>query len=642
MAERQPVTSRSEENRFRLLVDSIIDYAIFMLSPEGIVLTWNTGAERLKGYSAQEAIGLPFESFYPPEAVAAGWPQQELSIAAEKGRFEDEGWRVRKNGATFWANVVITALRGPDGRLEGFAKVTRDLSQKRLQEEALRQSAEQFRLLLESVKDYAIFMLDPEGRILTWNSGAQAIKGYAASEVLGRHFGMFFTAQDLLQGKPASELHVARTRGRAESEGWRVRKDGTVFWANAVLTPVNDELGRLRGFAKVTRDLSEQRRLDEVEQAGRRMQEFIAMLAHELRNPLAPIRNAVSLLQREALDDAARLQMTGVIDRQLGHLNHLVDDLLDVGRIATGKILLRDEVIDYRQVVLLSLESARDAIDRRGHELVVELPEEPIALRGDATRLTQALVNLLTNAAKYTPDKGRLAVKVVRENAMVVTSVADNGRGVSPEAQERIFELFTQERPSTGMSDPGLGIGLALARALVEQHGGQLTVESSGVGYGSTFRIRLPVRTGETPAAAAAPAAPATASSEPVAPTRVLVVDDNRDAADVLTLLLDSMGHEARPAYGAREALAALARFSPEVVFLDLNMPDGDGLSLLPQLRAVLGDAVYVAALTGYGQQHDRAITRAAGFQEHLTKPVGPEQLRETLAAASRRRSGGG
>jgi|KBSSwiStaDraftv2_1062776.scaffolds.fasta_scaffold05540_11 PAS domain S-box-containing protein len=627
-----PVDDEFQEHRFRLLVESVLDYAIFMLDPDGTVLTWNAGAERLKGYTAKEIIGRRFDIFYPPEAIAAHWPQHELEVAAETGRYEEEGWRVRKDGSTFWASVVLTALRGPDGGLEGYAKVTRDLSDKRLREEALRQSEQQFRLLLESVQDYAIFMLGPEGTILTWNSGAEAIKGYAASEVLGKNFRMFFTAQDILEGKPQAELDVARTRGRAESTGWRVRKDGSVFWANAVLTPVHDSEGRLRGFAKVTRDLSEQRRIDEVEQAGRRMQEFIATLAHELRNPLAPIRNAVSLMQEPGLTEASRLQATSIIDRQLGHLTHLVDDLLDVGRIATGKIWLRDELIDYRQVIGLSVESARDAIDRHGHELVIDVPEAAIALRGDPTRLTQALLNLLTNAAKYTPDKGRIELKVAVVDGIVVTSVKDNGRGVAPEAQERIFDLFTQERPSTGMNDPGLGIGLALARALVEQHGGQLSVESLGVGHGSTFRIRLP-GAGAATAPAAEPAA--STSAKDAGALQVLVVDDNRDAADMLTSLLGALGHESRAAYGARAALDTVQTFRPDVVFLDINMPDGDGISLLPMLRAIFGETVYVAALTGYGQQHDRDTTRAAGFQEHLTKPVAIDRLAATLAAAS-------
>ena len=627
-----PVDDEFQEHRFRLLVESVLDYAIFMLDPDGTVLTWNAGAERLKGYTAKEIIGRRFDIFYPPEAIAAHWPQHELEVAAETGRYEEEGWRVRKDGSTFWASVVLTALRGPDGGLEGYAKVTRDLSDKRLREEALRQSEQQFRLLLESVQDYAIFMLGPEGTILTWNSGAEAIKGYAASEVLGKNFRMFFTAQDILEGKPQAELDVARTRGRAESTGWRVRKDGSVFWANAVLTPVHDSEGRLRGFAKVTRDLSEQRRIDEVEQAGRRMQEFIATLAHELRNPLAPIRNAVSLMQEPGLTEASRLQATSIIDRQLGHLTHLVDDLLDVGRIATGKIWLRDELIDYRQVIGLSVESARDAIDRHGHELVIDVPEAAIALRGDPTRLTQALLNLLTNAAKYTPENGRIELKVAVVDGIVVTSVKDNGRGVAPEAQERIFDLFTQERPSTGMNDPGLGIGLALARALVEQHGGQLSVESLGVGHGSTFRIRLP-GAGAATAPAAEPAA--STSAKDAGALQVLVVDDNRDAADMLTSLLGALGHESRAAYGARAALDTVQTFRPDVVFLDINMPDGDGISLLPMLRAIFGETVYVAALTGYGQQHDRDTTRAAGFQEHLTKPVAIDRLAATLAAAS-------
>ena len=636
--ERSP-PDNSQDHRFRLLVESVVDYAIFMLAPDGTILTWNSGAERLKGYAPAEIIGRSFEIFYPPDAIARKWPQHELEVAGRTGRYEEEGWRLRKDGTRFWANVVITALRGPDGRLEGYVKVTRDLTEKRLREEALRQSEEQVRLLLESVKDYAIFMLDPEGTILTWNSGAEAIKGYAASEVLGRNFRMFFTAQDLLEGKPQAELDAARSHGRAESAGWRVRKDGSVFWANAVLTPVHDGQGQLRGFAKITRDLSEQRRLQEVEQAGRRMQEFIAMLAHELRNPLAPIRNAVSLMQDERLSAAARQQATSIIDRQLGQLTHLVDDLLDVGRIATGKILLRDELLDLRRVVALSIESARDAIEAHRHEFLVDVPERPIPVRGDATRLTQALLNLLTNAAKYTPERGRIVLAVAIADGIVVTSVTDNGRGIETDAQERIFDLFTQERPTTGMADPGLGIGLALARALVEQHGGKLTVESAGAGQGSTFRLSLPLTETTTAAGTATWTEAANdAAADAVTPLRILVVDDNRDAADMLTSLLAALGHESRSAYGARDALDAVRSFPPEVVFLDLNMPDGDGISLLPKLRAIFGDTVFVAALTGYGQQHDRDLTRAAGFQVHLTKPVDIELLEATLKTAAARR----
>ena len=638
MSEQPPGYGEAPEHRFRLLVESVVDYAIFMLDPDGTVLTWNGGAERLKGYRAEEIIGRHVRRLLPAggdrQRLAAGtsWRSRPTRAATRR-----KAGGCARTAAAFWANVVITALRGSDGRLEGYAKVTRDLTEKRRREEALRQSEEQFRLLLESVKDYAIFMLDPEGRILTWNTGAEAIKGYTASEMMGRHFRIFFTAQDVVDGKPETELKLARASGRAESEGWRVRKDGSVFWANVVLTPVHDADGMLRGFAKVTRDLSERRRSHEVEQAGKRMQEFIAMLAHELRNPLAPIRNAVSLLQEAGVSEASRLQATGIVDRQLGHLTHLVDDLLDVGRIATGKILLRDEIIDYREVVVLSLESARDAIDRGGHALIVDLPEQPMPLRGDPTRLTQALLNLLTNAAKYTPENGRIGLQVAVVGGLIVTAVSDNGRGIAPDAQERIFDLFTQERPASGMDDPGLGIGLALARALVEQHGGRLTAESAGLGHGSTFWITLPIADAATLPRAGAPAATKAAdrAQAPFPPLRILVVDDNQDAADMLAALLGALGHESRTAYGAREALAVVQGFSPELVFLDLNMPDGDGVTLLPKLRSVFGDAVYVAALTGYGQQHDRDTTRAAGFQAHLTKPVAIETLEATLATAA-------
>src|SRR5262245_25034885 len=309
-------------------------------------------------------------------------------------------------------------------------------------DEVLRRREEQFRLLLESVKDYAIFMLDREGHVLTWNSGAQAIKGYTAHEVLGRHFSIFFTAQDLDAGAPQQELDTAARVGRAVSEGWRVRKDGRLFWASVVLTPVLDGEGRLRGFAKVTRDLSEHRRLSELERSNQRTQEFIAMLAHELRNPLAPIRNAVSILQAHRNLPQPVHRVGEVIGRQITHLTRLVDDLLDVGRIVTGKIVLKHDRIDYGQVVMNSIEAVRPSIDERRHRLRLDLPDEPIAITGDATRLAQALQNLLQNASRYTPEGGDIEVRARLQDNHVVTTVRDSGIGIAPDAIDRIFELF--------------------------------------------------------------------------------------------------------------------------------------------------------------------------------------------------------
>lgn len=625
---------RSNPESFRLLVESVQDYAIFLLDPEGRVLSWSVGAERLKGYAASEIIGRSFELFYPEEAVARGWPQEELRRAAADGRFEDEGWRLRKDGTRFWASVVITALRDGSGALSGFAKVTRDLTDRRRHEEALRETAEQFRLLVDSVRDYAIFLLDPQGRVLTWNSSAEAIKGYPAEEVLHRDYAMFFTEEDVAAGVPQKELATALRDGRAESEGWRVRKDGRTFWAGIVITPVRDGSGVLRGFAKMTRDLTDPRRLLELESSSRRVNEFLAVLGHELRNPTAAIRNAVEILQLHPEFPADLAGVRDIVDRQLAQLTRLVDDLLDVGRIASGKILLRRERVDYRDVVSSTAEAMRPSIEAAGHRFDVELPREPVFVRGDPVRLAQPLQNLLHNALRYTPSAGRIRVVLAVDGAECVTTVTDTGRGIAADALDRVFDLFNQEGvvPVPGPTrDSGLGIGLHIARALVEQHGGSLSASSEGPGRGSSFTVRLPMiePTRDEPV-------PVPVADDDVPLQRILVVDDNRDSADTMAFLLELDGHEVRAAYGAEHALRTAADFLPDVVLLDLAMPDGDGFGVLDRLRSLLDAPVYVAALTGYGAASDRRSTAAAGFDAHLTKPVYADMLREVLRDASR------
>ncbi|NRF68218.1 PAS domain S-box protein [Aquincola sp. S2] len=621
-----------DDARFRRLVEGVVDYAILMLDREGRVMTWNVGAERIKGWRADEIIGRSFETFYPPEQIAAGWPQEELRRAAADGRFEDEGWRVRKDGTRFWASVVITALRDDAGALQGFSKVSRDLSERRRQQEALRQSEEQLRLMVESVKDYAIFMLDPEGRVLSWNAGAAQIKGYTADEVLLRDFSMFFTAADVAAGKPAQELRTAYREGRAETEGWRVRKDGSLFWANVVITTVRAADGELRGFAKVTRDLTSQRRLLELEHASQRTNEFIAMLAHELRNPLAPIRNAANVLQLQPALPAAALPMCQIIERQIGHMTRLVDDLLDVGRIVNGKIVVERVPLDYRDVVLASLEAVRPLADARRQLLLLGALPPQLPMVGDATRLAQALQNLLHNAVRYTHDGGEIRLLVRVEGASCVTTVSDNGAGIAPAALHRIFDLFHQEPSDERQpSQSGLGIGLSLARSLIEHHGGMLSAHSAGLGRGSTFTMLLPLRGNDGTADAELAATPLPVASA----RRVLVVDDNRDATDTMLRFLQLLGHPARGAYDGDEALAIAEQFKPELVLLDLNMPGGDGFSVLRRLRTLDGAPAFIAAMTGYGQPSDRRTTHEAGFQAHLTKPVGAEQLLEVLRNAA-------
>ena len=611
----QPVLSPTRatdfDGRFQLLVEAVIDYGIFILDPTGHVVSWNSGAEKLKGYTREQILGQHFSVFYPPEVVAAGWPQEELRRARQQGRFEDEGWRVRRDGTRFWANVIITALFDSTGELTGFAKITRDLTERREHENALRQSEARFRLLVESVRDYAIFMLDVDGNVRSWNAGAQALKGYAADEIIGRHFSTFYTPDDHAAGKPAAELVAARQHGRTEQEGWRVRKDGSLFWANVVVTAMRDERGELIGFAKVTRDMTDRRRLEELERSSRMMSQFLAMLAHELRNPLAPMRNAVTLMQLEPTASPALRNARDILDRQLTHVTRLVDDLLDIGRLTTGKIRLQREDVSIAELVARAGEPARPLIEARRHTLSIELPPQPVHVEADRTRLSQIMQNLLVNAAKYTPDGGRVAVKAQSDDGFVTISVTDNGRGIPHGDLQRIFELFAQGEVGSP-NDSGLGVGLTLARSLAEMHGGRLDAESPGPGQGSTFLLRLPLGQRQQlhdPGRTAA--------------FKVLVVDDNRDSADSACAIIRMLGYDAECAYDGTSALAAAARWQPQMVLLDLAMPGLDGYNTLGRLRTLPGmDRAHIVAMTGYGSQEDRRRTANAGFDGHLTKPV--------------------
>jgi PAS domain S-box-containing protein len=631
-AETRP--ENSLEQRLQLLIEAVTDYGIFMLDPEGHIASWNTGAQKLKGYTRQEILGQHFSIFYPPDAVASGWPQEELRLARLRGRFEDEGWRLRKDGTRFWANVTITALYGPMGELTGFAKITRDLTERRRHEEELRVSEERFRLLVDSVQDYAIFMLSPTGVVESWNAGAEAIKGWRADEIVGRDFRIFYTPEDRAAGKPDAALKTALEKGRFATEGWRMRKDGSLFWANVVLTAVRGPAGDLRGFAKVTRDMSERRRLEELESSSRRMNEFLAMLAHELRNPLAPIRNAVTIMQLETLTSPVLRNCRDVIDRQLTHVTHLVDDLLDVGRLTTGKIHLRKEVIRLSDVVARSVETARPLIAARRHALEVHQPSEPVYVNGDSTRLSQVLQNLLVNAAKYTPDGGRIEVAVRTVEGHVHVCVKDNGRGISAEDLQRIFGLFVQaDTAQSAASESGLGIGLTLARSLAEMHGGTIEASSPGRGQGSTFTLRLPM-------ASQVVAEGGDEQQDEVVGggLRVLVIDDNRDSADSATDVLRLLDNQVETAYDGESGIRMARSFRPHMIMLDLAMPGMDGYEVRRRLIGEAGAAsALLVAMTGFGNEDDKKRTRDAGFQAHLTKPVELEELVALLNQARTR-----
>ncbi len=501
------------------------------------------------------------------------------------------------------------------------------------------QSDEMFRLLVEGVKDYAIFMLDPQGHVVSWNRGAELIKGYRADEILGRHFSVFYPADAIARKWPEHELQMAQSEGRFEDEGWRVRKDSSLFWSNVIITALHDREGHLRGFAKVTRDLTERRRVEALEEADARRNEFLAMLSHELRNPLAPIKNALAVMRLCGVSEPSLDWARTVVERQVSHLTRLVDDLLDVSRIAVGKITLQRKPLEVAQVVAAAVEASRPLIDSRGHNLTVLVPQEPLLVEGDLTRLSQALTNLLNNAAKYTPPAGEIRLTVETEEEMVAIRVRDTGVGIAADLMPQVFDLFTQGERALDRSEGGLGIGLTLAQRLVKLHGGSIEAMSEGPGQGSEFVVRLPLAAVQ---ATSSMISRRSAERQPAGSRRVLVVDDNRDAAESLETLLELWGHEARSAQDGPEALSLAAEFQPEIVLLDIGLPGMDGYEVARRMRVLpAGRNSLIVAVTGYGRNSDRLQSQEAGFDHHLVKPVQPEVLQELIGSAKVAQGGG-
>ncbi|HET6880459.1 MAG TPA: PAS domain S-box protein [Pirellulales bacterium] len=887
------------EQHFAELVAGVRDYAVFLLDAEGRVMTWNAGAERIKGYRAEEIIGHHFSKFYPKEAVVSGWPAHELKVAAASGRYEEEGWRLRKDGSRFWASVVITALRDANGDPRGFLKITRDLTDRKQAEQKLRLSEERFRLMVEGVRDYAIFGLDPEGRVATWNAGAERMKGYKADEIVGEHFSKFYPQDALDRGWPAEELRRAMADGRIEDEGWRLRKDGSRFWANVVITALRDETGTLRGFAKVTRDLTERRAAEEnarrlieeeaarkaaehaareielqreklhvtlssigdavivtdadgavtflnpvaeeltgwkldqasgqrlaqifqiinedsqqpvenpvvtvfrekrivaianhtalvckdgrevpiedsaapirgrhgtidgavlvfrdvtekrrametrihlaaivessddaiigndlegritswnpgaerlygytaaaivgqllsvlippdhpddlptimetIKQGGhidhfetvrvrndgrrldvsltispirnsegriigaskiarditarkeedRRKNEFLAMLAHELRNPLAPLRTGLEVMRLSAHDGEDAELARRMMERQLEHLVRLVDDLLDVSRISRGKLSLRLERLTLSSVVEHALELCDGLFKEHGQELAVTLPDEPLYVEADQTRLAQALCNLLNNAVKYSDRGSRIWLTVERDGHEAIIRIKDEGIGIEPDMLPKVFDLFIQVDRSLEKSKGGLGVGLTIVKRLVEMHGGTVEAFSEGHGRGSEFVVRLPI-------------ALTVVKEQGIAETqepphlpgqhRILVVDDNVDAASSLAMMLKIMGNQVRMAHDGVEAIEAAEDFRPDVILLDIGMPRMNGYDACRRIREQSwGKSPFIVALTGWGQEEDKRRSHEAGFNSHLVKPVELAALQRLLLAS--------
>ena len=613
---------------FDEIVSVVEEYAIFTMTPSGDVLDWNQGAERIMGYRPEEVIGQSGGGFFSEVERASGVPQGILDIATREGSFTGEGWRCRKDGERFWGHVTVTALRSPEGEIQGFLQITRDLTQRRLTMEALRQSEERFRLLVEGVRDYAIFMLDPEGHVMSWNIGARRIKGYDYDEIVGRHFSIFYPKQALEAGVPLKLLAQALKEGRAEQEGWRMRKDGTRFWGHVLITPLFDHSGELRGYAKITRDLTDRRQAESLREAGRRKDAFLATLAHELRNPLAPILPGVDVILRSPGEPEKVAAVAAMLKRQVDQMAHLIDDLVDISRITTGKIELKKMQVPFSEVMERALEAIKPMIDRQEQNLVVDVASDNLVVEADPHRLAQMLSNLLSNASKYTPQSGHIHVFVTTdEDESLKIAVKDDGRGIPVEFQQSIFELFDQ-----GGSGPaeGLGIGLTLVRSLAEMHGGSVSVASGGEGQGSEFTLLLPIFVpGESSAGFLQAGA---AQSNVGAALRVVVADDSRSAADIMGMFFRMEGFEAAVAYDGEDAVAQAKTLCPDLVVLDLGMPKIDGFEACKRIRKLFPQAVMVA-LSGWGSREDRRRSSDAGFDEHLVKPISPDDLRAFLAS---------
>jgi len=495
--------------------------------------------------------------------------------------------------------------------------------------------AEAARILMENLKGYAIFMLDKEGRVASWSSGAEQLFGYRETEILEQHFSHLFTPESTDRGEPQAELSRAARDGKSEGDRWFVHQDGSRVFCNGVIHPLRN--GELSGFAVILRDLTETQRAtdqlrlrnQELALAAKRKDEFLAMLAHELRNPLAPIRNSLYIMKLFDQDKEAVDRARIIMERQVKHLIQIVDDLLEVSRLTRGKIQLRTERLDLGRLVHDAADDHRHAFERFNVTLKVDSPEVPVWVVGDATRLAQVLDNLLQNALMFTPGGGRVTLSVAEERArgQAAITVRDTGVGIDADMLPRLFDSFSQGDASLDRSKGGLGLGLTLVKGLVDLHGGTITVASAGVGKGAAFTIRLPIQQ-EPAALTTIPAAPGRMPRS----LRVLVVEDNHDAADSLRLLLELAGHEVSVAKTGPEGLQRALDWRPNVVLCDIGLPGMDGYRVVRELRRTPGTArTRVIAVTGYGSEQDQRRSRLAGFDHHLTKPVDPDRLQDLL-----------
>jgi PAS domain S-box-containing protein len=631
----QPPPSIAEADRFRLFVAGVTDYAIYMLGPDGTVKTWNAGAQRFKGYTPEEIIGRHFSQFYTDEDRANNKPERALQTALATGKFEDEGWRVRKDGTRFWASVVIDPIYDSDKNLLGFAKITRDITERKAAAEALHVSEERFRLLVQGVTDYAIYMLSPQGEITNWNAGAKRIKGFEHHEVLGSHFSRFYTDEDRANGLPMVALQTAESTGRFENEGWRVRKDGTKFWAHVVIDPIRNDLGQLIGFAKVTRDITERREasraLEQAKEALFQAQKLEAIgkltggIAHDFNNLLSVVLNGVEILRRSALG-AGELKVLDSMESAATRGAALTHQLLAFAR--------KQPLLPDRQN-LNRIIGTFDAVLRRARKSTIDLafrlaPQLPQVML-DTPQFEAALLNLVVNAKDAISGSGKIVVatevvdlgsneiNTLPAGRYVKVSVSDTGAGMTPDVVKRAIEPFFTTKPI----GKGTGLGLSQAYGLAQQSGGDLTIQSE-LGRGTTISLYLPALADET----------VDGALKYAADDKALVVDDQPDVLDMAVELFRSLGYEVLSANNGQDALEILKR-TPDigVLFSDVVMPGMNGIELGRQARN-LAPAIKVVLASGYATPAlDMDESGLEDFQ-FITKPYRLAEIIKRLRTA--------
>jgi PAS domain S-box-containing protein len=629
------LASLTNEERYRLLVEAMTDYAIYLLDPSGIVTTWNPGAERFKGYTAGEIIGQPFSRFYTEEDQMAGLPGRALGIARRNGKFEAEGWRIRKDGSRFWAHVVIDPIRDPGGNVIGYAKITRDQTERKAAEQVLRRSEEQFRLLVQGVSDYAIYLLDLNGSVANWNLGAQRIKGYRPDEIIGQHFSQFYTPEDRAANLPQVALETVRKEGRFEKEGWRVRKDGSRFWAHVIIDAIRDDEGTVIGYAKITRDITErkeaQENLEKTREFSLQSQKLEAIgqltggIAHDFNNLLTTVLGSLELLRKRLPDDPKAIALLENATQGAQRGAALTKRMLVFARTYEP----RSELIGIPELVRGMSELLQRSLGS-SFNLETRFPLVLKAVNADANQLELALLNLTLNARDAMPDGGEI-VLAAREESIEVghstgleagqyvrLSVIDTGEGMDEETLRKAVEPFF----TTKAIGKGTGLGLSMVHGFAEQSGGRLIL-CSRKGSGTTAELWLPVA--KTSARPVAPAQVVAANTR--RPLTIVAVDDDSMVLMNTVAMLEDLGHTVFEAYSGKEALEILGREnSVDLVVTDQAMPKMTGTELAKVIIDKWPD-IPVLLATGYA---DRLPRDDIGLPR-LTKPYLQRDLSDAI-----------